>query len=148
MRVYTVRMAPTAVTAAKTLIRVSANGTSALVLLRAWITQETKVTSEQLRALIQRASTTGTGTAVTPQPHEVGDSAFSGSAAVNLTAEPTLTGSPFNNENFNILNGFIYVPMPEERVIVPPSGIIVLRSDIAPLASMTMTAGMTFGAIG
>lgn len=148
MRVFTVRMAPTAVTVAKTLIRVSAPATTALVILRAWITQETKVTSEQLRALIQRASTTGTGTATTPEKHEVGDAAFAGSAAVNLTAEPTLTGNPFNNEDFNILNGFIYVPMPEERVIVPPSGIIVLRSDIAPAASMTMTAGMTFGSLG
>jgi len=148
MKVYTVRMAPTSQAAAKTLVTVTAPATTILVLLRAWVAQKTLTASELMRILLQRASAAGTSTAVTPEKHQPSDSVFGGVAGVNHTVEPTYTGIPFNNEQVNVLNGFVWVPMPEERIIVPPSGIIGLRLDTAPSGASDFTAGLVFGEIG
>ena len=101
-----------------------------------------------MRILLQRASAAGTSTATVPEKHEVLDAAFAGVAGVNHTVEPTYTGIPFNNEQVNVLNGFVWVPMPEDRIYIPPSGIIGLRLDTAPSGASDFTAGLVFGEIG
>ncbi len=148
MRVYSVVMNQISVSAAKTLISVVAPSTAIVVLLRAWITQDASETSEQLPILIQRGSAIGTGTAATPDKFEPGDPVAASTVKTNLTVEPTYTGNPFVNESFNVLNGFLYVPMPEERIILPPSGVVGMRLDANPAAALTMSAGFVFGEIG
>jgi hypothetical protein len=51
-------------------------------------------------------------------------------------------------DNFSVLNGWLWVPTPEERIIVGPSGILGLKFPIAPGASMTVSAGFLVGEEG
>lgn len=148
MRVYTVSLDGVSVSAAKSLIRLSAPSSMVLVILRAWLEQQAVETSEQLEVLLQRASTNGTGSASVPEKHEVGDPVATATAVDNLTVEPTLTAKPLVRDSFNVLNGWVYVPVPEERIWIPPSGRLVLKLNNAPAAALTMTAGITFGEVG
>ncbi|MGH2625671.1 MAG: hypothetical protein ACRDHY_03345, partial [Anaerolineales bacterium] len=67
---------------------------------------------------------------------------------VNLSAEPVLTGDPLIDEGFNWLNGWLWVPAPEERIWVPPSGRIVLKLPVAPSPAVTTSAGLILGEVG
>ena len=147
MRRYSVQMNGISVAAAKTLIRITAPATMVLLLLRAKITQSGSVTSTQARGTIQRASTAGTGTAETPEKLESGDPVATFTAITDLTAEPTLTGDPILDEGFNWLNGMLWVPAPEERIWVPPSGIALLRLPTLG-ATMTVSAEIILGEVG
>lgn len=147
MRVYSVQLNAVSVSAAITLIRVTAPATMVLVLLRAWVSQSSSTTSQQIRAAIQRATTDGTLTPETPEKLSPGDPAATFTAGVNATAEPTLSGDPIIDEGFNVLNGLLWVPAPEERIWIPPSGRAVLRLPAAPTA-ITISAGLIVGEVG
>lgn len=47
------------------------------------------------------------------------------------TAEGT-DGDNLLEEGFNVLNGWVYLPVPEERIFVPAAGIIALKFLVAP----------------
>ncbi|MCA1571362.1 MAG: hypothetical protein LC798_13780 [Chloroflexi bacterium] len=145
MNVYTARMAATALTAAKDLISIDAPATASMVVLRAAISQSGSETSDQVSALIRRATgAVGAGTVHTPRAHSPQAPAFPGTALVNLTTDET-AGDELYGEGFNLLNGFLWVPVPEERIVVPPSGIVVLRLHLAPAASTNIVASLTVG---
>lgn len=147
MRRYSVQVNAVAVTTAKDLIRVTAPATMTLCVIRAWVGQSGNVTSENGRCLIQRASDSQTGTSETPQSLEVGDPAATFTAQT-LTADHALTGDPMIDEAFNWVSGYLWVPAPEERIWVPPSGKLVLRLAVAPSASKTVSAGLTVIEVG
>jgi hypothetical protein len=147
VRRYSVQVNAVAVTTAKDLIRITAPSTMTLCVIRAWVGQSGNVTSENGRVLLQRASDSQSGTSETPQALEVGDPAATFTAQT-LTADHTLTGDPMIDEAFNWVSGYLWVPAPEERVWVPPSGKLVLRLAGAPAASKTVSAGLVVIEVG
>lgn len=147
MRKYTVGVNAVAITTAKDLIRISAPATMVLCVTRAWVTQSGSVTSEQSRAIIQRASDSIAGTTETPRSFEVNDPAATFTCE-SVTTDHTLTLDPLEDEGFNWVSGFLWVPAPEERIWVPPSGRLVLRLAVAPSASKTVSAGLNVIEIG
>ena len=147
MRRYSTQVNAASVAVAKDLIRISAPSTMTLCVIRAWVGQSGGVTSENARVLLQRASDTQTGTTETPQALEVGDPAATFTAQT-LTADHALTGDPIVDEAFNWVSGYLWVPAPEERIWVPPSGRLVLRLAGAPAASKTVSAGMMVIEVG
>lgn len=148
MRVFTVQTELAAVAAAQTLLTLQNSTTRRLVILRAWMSQKDLVASELMRVQLQRTSAQGTGTAIVPVPQEVTDPAAIGTYLKDHTIEPTYILEPFNNEQFNALNGWVYVPMPEERIWLPFGGGLGLRLDTVPSGATTMTAGLVFGEVG
>lgn len=148
-RVYTAIMDAVSVSAAKDLIRVSAPSTAALLVTKAWLGQESVDDLNEVGAVqLMRASTDGTGTSGTANPMSDGDSAFGGTFVYNLSADTT-AGTILVRENLNMAAGWVWTPFDfSEGIIVPPSGRIVLRLDVAPSAAMTVTAGMQFHEIG
>ncbi len=148
MRVYSATTEIAAVAAAQTVLTVAAPADAVVVILRAYLDQLDLTASEMLRAHLQKASAAGTGTGVTAEPHEEGDAAFGGTVLEDHSVEPTYTGIPYENEQFNALNGWVWVPMPEERIYLSPSEIIGLSLDNAPSAGTTIAAGLVFGEIG
>lgn len=143
--VYTISLDATVVSTARTLIQYNAPATRVAVVLRAWVSQTLSETSTQEEVQLLRVTTAGTGTAATPRP--VGSfAAAAGTATVNHTAEGT-AGDSLGREGFNILNGWLYVPTPDEYEIVPPSGRIALKFPVAP-ASATWSAGLVIAEIG
>ena len=141
---YVVRMAPTALTTAKTLIQVVA-GAAAFDVVKATVSQVTKSTSELLRIQLVRKTTVATVTTFTPLKTNPGDPdslAIGGTSltGVNATAEGT-NGDVLEDEVWNILNGtWNYLPIPEGRKRAAQVGNLALVLITAPAASMTIGA--------
>lgn len=139
----TIRTA-TAVTSRASIIRI----------LRAWCSQGGSATSQELAVQIaQQASTFGTFTGTTPSPHVLGGAASgiaSGTAQAAATAGTDSSANAAGTkttvfaDGFNNLNGWLWVPTPEERIIVPLDTCIVLALIGTPTALGNWTAGMTF----
>jgi hypothetical protein len=146
--VYTVRLAPTALTTAKTLIQIKA-GNAAIELLGAKIYQVTKTTSELLAIQILRKSAAATVTAFTPlkvSPANPSSLAVGGTTATGVTATAEGTdGDILEEDVWNVINGsWSYLPIPEQRIWVPASGIVGLKLNTAPAASMSVGAVIYF----
>jgi hypothetical protein len=123
-------------------------------LLRAWCSQNATETSEQLGIMIAvQASAFGTYTATTPAPHVAGGNASgitgstSGAAAgagTDATANAAGTKTPIIYDGFNNLNGWLWVPTPEERIFVPVDTAIVLAMVGTATTLTNWNAGITF----
>ena len=141
---YVVRMAPTALTTAKTLIQVVA-GAAPFDLIGATVSQVTKSTTEMLRIQILRKTAVATVTSATPlltNPADPAALAVGGTTAtgVNATAEGT-NGDVLEDRVWNILTGtWEYVPIPEARKRAAQAGNLALVLITAPAASMTIAA--------
>ena len=97
-----------------------------------------------------KASAFGTFTATTPQPIEVGTAASgitgstsnaASSAGTNASANGAGTLTVLDQQGFNNLNGFLWVPVPEERIIVGPDLTFVfqLQGTPSPLTGWNAT---------
>ena len=93
-------------------------------------------------------TTDGTGTAVTPNPLRVGDLAFGGTAAVDLSVEPTAIGAILWREGQNLLNGWHYLPPPESRPVISPLARLGIRLEVAPAVSKNFTVIAVIEEIG
>jgi hypothetical protein len=144
---YTVNLDATVISTQRTWLEVTAGASRMLILIEAWLTQEVSETSQQEAVQIVRKSAAGTGTSFTPLKHEPGAQAASFTARVNCTAEGTLTDLVGPRHGFNALSGWFYAPLPESRLVVPPSGILGIRFPVAP-ASATWSGGATFREVG
>lgn len=146
-RSYIILLENVSVSTLRTLIEFTNASTKVCEVLRAWVTQTNSEVSTQEEVEMIRKSAAGTGTSATPAPTDGSDTAFGGSARVNCTAEGT-TGTRVWREGMNILSGWLYQPVPEERIVVPGSGILALRWAQTPEAAIDVTAGMVLREIG
>lgn len=117
-------------------------------LLHAVIPQRSTETSDQIAVSVQRATTSGSGgTVVTARPMSVGDAAFGGVCERNNTTQAT-TLTLLHADSFNVLSGWYFLPPPEIRIEVSPSGIIVFRFEDAPASSTNFEFTAYFEEIG
>lgn len=147
-RMYSIISAAAAVTGAQDLLSVTAAANKALILHELNVTQESSETSDTGVIRVYRASAAGTtaASAPTPRPLDNGDAAMSGTIGHNLSSNSTETAALLRR-SWNVLSGFHWLPTPESRLVVPGSGIIVVRSDIA-ITSATVTAELVVEEIG
>lgn len=135
------------VATAISIIQIKAGATTPLIILRAAVTQRSSTTSAQTAIQFVRKSAAGTVTSFTPlklRPSDAAADAVGGTAATGITASAEGTDTDILvREGFNLLNGWLYVPVPEERILVPPAGIIALKFPAAP-ASATYDAYIIF----
>jgi len=127
---------------------------SMLHLLRAWVAQRGTDTSDQLGiAIAQKASAFGTYTSATPRPHVIGGAASgitggtagaAGTAGTDASAEGAGAVTPIISDDFNNLNGWLWVPTPEERILVPPDTAVILKLLGTPATLTGWTYGLTF----
>ncbi len=140
--IYSVRLAPTAITAAKTLIQIK-TGAAAIAILDGRFYQVTKTTTELLAVQMLRKSAAATVTSFTPLKWNPGDPvalAVGGTSATgtNASAEGTDTDILFETV-WNVLNGeFNFLDIPEGRLWVPQASIMGFKLNTAPAASMTI----------
>ena len=131
-----------------------ASGGSNIRILRAWCSQNETETSQQLGIqLCLQASAFGTYTATTPAPHFIGGrvsgiagatTGAEGTAGTDASANAAGTKTPLLVDGFNNLNGWLWVPTPEERIIVPLDTAIVLAM-IGTASTLTgWNAGITY----
>jgi hypothetical protein len=129
------------------------NQGSILRLLRVEVSQNGTPTAAQVRLAISLRNTLGTltVTAATPQNLALGGPASGvvggtnpltvGTCGVNSSAD---TGGTYTDKwpvNPNNVNGWLWLPTPEERILVPPSTLVCVRFLAAPgtLTGWTVT---------
>jgi hypothetical protein len=128
-------VATTASTAAGKEIAHILSGSSAVTVLHEVVIGVRSSDSQMACFSICHAGTTGApGSTVAVSPLQIGDAAFGG--AVYAVAATNATGLTYiHRETVNQLNGFHYLPPPELRPIIKPSGHIVIRRETSVVGS-------------
>ncbi len=148
--VYSIKFSG-AITAAKTLLQVKAGASTMLELIYASITNSDNDASDTGSAEILRKTVAATVTSQTPflfNPASQVADAVGGTAATGDTATAEGTdGDIIWDEGFNVLNGWVWMPTPEFRIIVPAAGILGLVSRTT-ITSANIKAMMVFHEIG
>lgn len=149
--VYTARIDIASLSAAKTVLLLESPVGACFEILSANITNRSKDSNEMLEGGLFFVTTEGTpsGTAVTPEKHELGDQASGISVLGNLSAEPTSYNTePIDKQGFSNLAGYRYDPIPEERPLIGPSKLVGLRLLAAPDTAFAATCQVVFREIG
>ena len=132
------------VSTAITVLQLKAGANNGFEIVRAQANQRGSTTSVEEAIALVRKSAAATVTAAVAgttlffrDPNQAAASLSLGTAATGVTATVEGTdGDVAWEEGFNVLNGWLYLPVPEERIYVPPAGIIALKFLSAP-ASQT-----------
>lgn len=131
------------VSTAITILELTAPSTAIVRLLRAYVFQSSVSTSTMARVRVLRKSATITGTASPPTPAPLGADAAAGSTAKWIATAEGTDGTVVKEETFNYLIGWLWVPGADEKIVVPPSGIIAIKFPAAP-TSATFSFGFVF----
>lgn len=148
--VFTATASHSGLTAAKNVIILTAPADATVEILSASITNKSAETNEQLEMGVFRGSggTIGTPTSLTEAPTEVGSGSADAVATHTWeTADPT-AGNALDLKGVASLSGYYYDPTPEERITVPPSGIVMLRIVSSTFTAMDVDAVLTWREIG
>lgn len=145
---YVVRLNPTAQTAAKTLLQIKA-GAAKIALVSVKLYQKSKTSTEFLDIQILRKSAAATVTSFTPikkNPNDPTALAVGGTAATGTNASVEGTdGDILHEDTWNVINGsWLYLPVPEDREEEQQGGIIAVKLNTNPAASMTIGAIASF----
>jgi outer membrane receptor protein involved in Fe transport len=135
MRAYSITQTGASLTAAITAVTETTVGaTKALIITRATLSQQSNTTSAQQAVQILRQSTAGTNV-VSPvaTPADAGDTAYNGTVRGMCTTLGT-AGVILYPDSFNWQNGWLYLPVPEERYTTTGAGIVALKVPVAPAA--------------
>lgn len=117
-------------------------------LIEARISQSGSTTSAQQRAELVRKTAAATVTSFTPLLENTIDPAAGAAGSTsgtgtNASAEGT-DGDILMLWDFNVLNGLLWLPAPEDRIWVPGGGIIALKFPAAPGSALTIDAQLKF----
>lgn len=134
----------------------SGNRGSLIEILRMYVSQQGTATSQQLGVQIgTKASAFGTYTSTTPQPYIMtsgaaasaitgGTAGAESTAGTDASAEGAGTFTAYWTEGFNNLNGWLWVPTPEERIRVGPDTAIALKLLGTPTTLTNWNAGIVY----
>jgi hypothetical protein len=150
--VYTSAVQITGVTAAKTLLYITAPANKVVELLSVEITGVgSNVTLQNLDVGLFNVTTLGTPTASsnTPQPEEAGDQAAGSTVKTNVTAsEPTYSTTPLDRGGGpNIGACYRHSPTPEERIVIGGGATVGLRL-LNAISSQDLNVQAKFREIG
>lgn len=85
------------------------------------------------------------GNSVTPRPHNFNDAASGATARINDTSAASGgTSVTIRTDEWIFLNNFLYLPAPEDRIILAPSQLFVLRLPTAPSGAMNASGSIAF----
>lgn len=159
MAAYAVNMADQTIVANGTLVIIRAAALIAtaggmLRILRAWAGQHGTATSQNLGIMLARKEAAfGTYTSTTPVPLTIageaspitgGTAGAAGTAGTDASAEGAGAVTPLIHDGFNNLNGWLWVPTPEERIIISPDQAVILKLVGTPTSLVNWNAGMIF----
>jgi len=128
----------------------------AIEILRCWASQSGSTTGAMQRIqLSTQVAAFPTLTAATPQKHNQGDpssamtggtAGAAGTAGINASAEGAGSKTILVPDNFYTLSGWLWVPTPEERIVLNPGGTagFGLHLPAAPASLTGWSCGITF----
>lgn len=147
-RIYRVPFKQVAVSAVQDLISVQSTSGMAFEVHEVVIGQITASTIGNLPISMKRVSgayTIGSGgNTSTPVKVNSGDVAATVTGRINDTTQTSGgTSTVLKPDVFNVLNGYIWLPAPENRDVIAPGQAWVLSLDAAPGSSQTMSGYVT-----
>lgn len=147
-KTYVVNMTAVSVSGAITLLQLKAGASVPLELIRANCSQSNSTTSAMQRVQILRKSSAATVTSFTPLKYNSADAAStvsSGTSATgtNASAEGS-DGDVLYQFSFNVLNGWEWLPVPDERIVVGVGEIVAVKFPAAPGSALTVTAELVY----
>lgn len=144
---YSATLQSATIASCANLIQLKSTGT-AYDIVRGWASQSASVTSAQGPIQLCRKSAAGDVAPFTPvnisstsDPASKMVASSSGCGTFTSTAAFGTDGDILYRDGFNVLNGWLYLPVPEERVLITGGGIVALRFPIA-ITSESYEAGM------
>jgi hypothetical protein len=161
--VGTLNHTPTAaVDLAQAFVNPSATAANAcgLEFLRAWASQAANATSaQQTVALRFQATAFPTLTSATPRKTKFldpvslivgGTAGAAGTAGTNASVAGAGTKTEVVTDNFNVLNGWLWVPTPRETIIVPAMSTVGfgIYFPTAATPASSWSVGVTYAEIG
>lgn len=151
MRVYTMCVSNVSVSAVQDLMALYAGSSGALEVHEFVIGQITATTVGNLRIRLVRLPATVTagsvGSAGVINKSRSGDAAATVTGRINDTTQATTSGTAvvLRGDVYNPINGYQFLPAPEDRPACNPSEAVVVSLDTAPGSAETMNASITFG---
>ena len=157
--VYTVSMANQTIAADATLVIIHtaaslATRASRLRVMRAWVNQIGTEVSDQLGVILgTKASVFPTVTSTTPASHEIGGTisgivggtaGAAGTAGTDATVEGAGTVTAIITEGFNNLNGWLWIPTPEEQIVLNIDTAVIVKIIGTPATLTGWCAGITY----
>lgn len=150
-RTFAFRRQVTGLTAGQPALQIQAPTNKSIVLIRAYIGQETSETSLQTSVRIVRKSAAATVTAATiaadVRPLDTSNTSTVqvGTAATGYAASTTgTTSDTLIQESYNqVGSGWLWLPVPEERIVVPAGGLIALE-PVETIATNLFNCGIVF----
>lgn len=103
---------------------------------------------ERVRLRLLRRTTAGSGGAGATEVATDGAAAAVGTAVVTLNTTPGTAGDVLLAWYWSQLSPLIYLPTPECRIVVPPSGRIALNLETAVASSRNWSGFVVFEEIG
>jgi hypothetical protein len=150
--VYIAEMSAVSVSGAISLIQLKAGANVVCEILEAKVGQSASTTSAMQRIRLVRKSGAATVTSFTPillHPSDGAAASVGGTTATGTNASGEGTDDDVVDDDvFNVLTGWLHVPVPEKRIWVAPGGIIALKFPAAPGSALTITASLTWREIG
>jgi hypothetical protein len=150
MRVYTMTWGNTSVSAVQDLLALYMGSGGAAEVHEFVLGQVTGTTVANLRFSFKRLPSTVTsgsaGSAGTINKARSGDAAATVTGRINDTTQATTSGTAVNlrEDVWNVVNGYQYLPAPEDREAANPSEALVVSLDQAPGSGITTNAGIKF----
>lgn len=126
---------------------------AAVLIHRVQISNRDQETSEQLPIEVFRTATdnSAAGSAVTPAPRNVGDPAFGGTVRRTITTLAAATTDLFSVGE-NVLNGWLWLPTPDEQDVLSPiagtAGRLTIKLAAAPASAILLDGFVVLEEIG
>ncbi len=128
-RMYASSFSGATVSSVQDLWQVAAATNVAVVIHAIYLGQRDLTANDQMRILIHR----GTGTVdggTAPVPLDISMPGADGTYTVNDSTQLT-DGVILHSDAFSVLDGWVYLPPPEDRILISGGGQIAISSDIA-----------------
>lgn len=153
MAIFTVTMNGVAVSALQDLWHVKAGSVYPIAIHSVVLNQKGLTAVEGKEVVFRRHTSTVTqgsgGSSPTPQP--AGNLGATSGATVHMNdTTPASAGTltAIHADVWQFLNGFFYMPPPEDRLIIAPATGFVVQLPSAPSGSMTVYGTLTFEELG
>jgi len=148
-RTYTAQSNNVSVSVVQDLISIQTTSGMVMEVDNLVLGQITATTIGNLRCTFKRFSgaySIGSGgTSVTPRPHVFGDSAAICTGRANDTTQTSGgTSVTLDSDAINVINGFNYLPAPEDRWSFTISQAFIWSLDQAPASAETISVKCTF----
>lgn len=150
-RIYSAVFEKVAVTVAQDLFEVVAPADGVVSIHSIEISQDSDAgdaEAEMLNIFLHRGTASGSGgTTVTPSPLSLGDAAFGGVVEANNTTQ-SVEGTFLGVGGWNVQIGYFYLPPPEDRIWISPSGLFIVELQDVPDDSLTVSGAIVFEEFG